>query len=30
LVKERYSCTYRGKIETKDRGKVDMYFVDPD
>jgi class 3 adenylate cyclase len=30
LVKERYSCTYRGKIETKDRGKMDMYFVDPD
>ena len=28
LVKDRYSCTYRGKIETKDRGKMDMYFVD--
>ena len=28
LVKDRYPCTYRGKIETKDRGKMDMYFVD--
>jgi class 3 adenylate cyclase len=28
LVKTTFPCTYRGKIETKDRGKMDMYFVD--
>jgi len=28
LVKNTFPCTYRGKIETKDRGKMDMYFVD--
>jgi class 3 adenylate cyclase len=28
LIKGRYPCTYRGRIETKDRGKMDMYFVD--
>jgi class 3 adenylate cyclase/ketosteroid isomerase-like protein len=27
LVKNTFPCTYRGKIETKDRGKMDMYFV---
>jgi class 3 adenylate cyclase len=28
LIQDRYPCTYRGKIGTKDRGKMDMYFVD--
>jgi class 3 adenylate cyclase len=27
-VKERYHCTYRGKISAKNKGLVDMYFVD--
>jgi len=28
LVKEVFNCTYRGKIEAKHKGKIDMYFVD--
>jgi len=28
LVKNYFNCTYRGKIETKSKGEVDMYFVD--
>ncbi len=28
LIKEHYQCTYRGKIEAKNKGKIDMYFVD--
>jgi adenylate cyclase len=27
LVKERFDCSYRGKIEVKGKGAVDMYFV---
>lgn len=27
LIKNYFQCTYRGKIETKNRGPVDMYFV---
>ena len=27
LVKQDFPCEYRGKIATKDRGKIDMYFV---
>jgi class 3 adenylate cyclase/uncharacterized protein YjeT (DUF2065 family) len=27
LVKEKFECTHRGKIEAKNRGEVDMYFV---
>jgi len=27
LVKHRYSCIYRGKIEVKHKGDIDMYFV---
>jgi adenylate cyclase len=27
-VKDSFQCTYRGKIETKSKGEVDMYFVD--
>jgi class 3 adenylate cyclase len=27
LIKAVYPCEYRGKIETKDKGKLDMYFV---
>jgi len=28
LVKNAFNCTYRGKIEAKSKGEVDMYFVD--
>ena len=27
LVKDKFNCTYRGKIMTKKKGEVDMYFV---
>jgi class 3 adenylate cyclase len=27
LVKEHFACTYRGAIEAKNKGKIDMYFV---
>jgi adenylate cyclase len=28
LVKDKFTCTYRGKIEAKNKGEIDMYFVD--
>jgi class 3 adenylate cyclase len=28
LVKNHFKCTYRGKVEAKSKGQVDMYFVD--
>jgi class 3 adenylate cyclase/streptogramin lyase len=28
LVKDHFNCTYRGKIEVKNKGEVDMYFVE--
>lgn len=28
LVKDKFKCTYRGKIEAKHKGEIDMYFVD--
>ncbi|MBK8847107.1 MAG: tetratricopeptide repeat protein, partial [Bacteroidetes bacterium] len=28
LVKEKYNCLYRGKIEAKNKGEIDMYFVE--
>ncbi len=28
LVKSNFPCTYRGKIEAKNKGEIDMYFVD--
>ena len=27
LVKDIYQCTYRGKIHAKNKGEIDMYFV---
>ena len=27
LVKDKFTCTYRGKIEAKNKGMIDMYFV---
>jgi adenylate cyclase len=28
LVKDVFECTYRGKIEAKNKGMIDMYFVE--
>jgi hypothetical protein len=28
LVKDNFTCTYRGKIKAKNKGEIDMYFVD--
>jgi adenylate cyclase len=28
LVKDRFQCNYRGKIEAKNKGQVDMYFAE--
>jgi adenylate cyclase len=27
-VKDKFNCTYRGKIEAKNKGEIDMYFVE--
>jgi len=28
LVKNKFLCTYRGKVRAKNKGEIDMYFVD--
>jgi adenylate cyclase len=28
LVKEKFNCTHRGKITAKNKGEIDMYFVE--
>ncbi len=28
LVKDRFACTYRGMIDAKNKGELDMYFVE--
>ncbi len=28
LIKSKYPCTYRGKLAAKNKGSIDMYFVD--
>lgn len=28
LVKDKFKCTHRGKIEAKNKGMIDMYFVE--
>ena len=28
LVKDKFKCTYRGKIQAKHKGEIDMYFVE--
>ena len=28
LVKDRFGCTYRGKVSAKNQGEVDMYFIE--
>jgi len=27
LVKEHFDCLYRGRLEAKGKGEIDMYFV---
>ena len=27
LIKDQYKCEHRGKIEAKNKGKIDMYFL---
>jgi hypothetical protein len=29
LVKDKFKCTHRGKIQAKNKGEIDMYFVEP-
>ena len=28
LIKDEYSCLHRGKIQAKNKGEIDMYFVE--
>ncbi|MBK9731679.1 MAG: adenylate/guanylate cyclase domain-containing protein [Chitinophagaceae bacterium] len=28
LIKDKFHCTYRGKIQAKNKGEIDIYFVD--
>lgn len=28
FIKEKYNCSYRGKITAKNKGEIDMYFVE--
>jgi class 3 adenylate cyclase len=28
IIKNDFNCTYRGKIEAKNKGEMDMYFVE--
>lgn len=28
LVKNKFACTHRGKVKAKNKGEIDMYFVD--
>lgn len=28
LVKDKFTCTYRGKIQAKNKGELDMYYVE--
>ncbi len=28
LIKNRFHCTHRGKVQAKNKGEIDMYFVD--
>jgi class 3 adenylate cyclase len=29
LVKDMFTCQHRGKLEAKNKGMIDMYFVEP-
>ena len=28
LIKDKFSCTHRGKVKAKNKGEIDMYFVE--
>ncbi len=28
IIKDKFECTYRGKIKAKSKGEIDMYFVE--
>lgn len=28
LIKDKFHCNFRGKIEAKNKGLIDMYFVE--
>lgn len=28
LIKDKFDCSYRGKIPAKNKGEIDMYFVE--
>ena len=28
MVKDNFNCEYRGKIQSKNKGEIDMYFVE--
>ena len=28
LIKNQFKCTYRGKIQAKNKGEIDMYIVE--
>ncbi len=28
LIKDKFACSYRGKIDAKNKGEIDMYFVE--
>ena len=28
IVKDKFICKHRGKIEAKNKGEIDMYFVE--
>jgi hypothetical protein len=28
LVKDKFACVYRGKIQAKNKGEIEMYFVE--
>jgi hypothetical protein len=28
LIKDDFTCTHRGKIEVKNKGMLDMYFIE--
>jgi hypothetical protein len=28
LVKDQFTCEHRGKIEARNKGEIDMYFVE--
>ena len=28
LIKDQFNCVYRGKLAAKNKGEIDMYFVE--